>query len=149
MKLIAFKTGDWSNDGHGQTETHIYRSNKTAKEITNAYSQGCDVIGIDMIKSFCRKYQDDEVPISFIALLFNKTQQHDVNFNLDNFYFAESVGFEEIDFSNKDTQQGMFYLGSSDWDGLYRLVCLLGDSELILDKVMLENVLTGGYGVFT
>ncbi len=143
--LIFIQIGDYYDDGHGKYATELYQSNKDVQEIKEAYKKGSLIIGTNMIKSFCKKYEDDGIPISFISDIFKKAGKL---LDFDNFYFSEYIGFEEIDFSSEETQQGMFYLVPEDWAGLYRVICLLGDPELTLKKVKTKQVDVGGYGMF-
>jgi hypothetical protein len=38
--------GDWSGDGHGKSEKVLVESNKTVKEIQNAYKASCKLTGV-------------------------------------------------------------------------------------------------------
>lgn len=38
--------GDWSGDGHGKSEKVLVESNKTVKEIQNAYKASCRLTGV-------------------------------------------------------------------------------------------------------
>lgn len=40
-ELMKLTLGDWSNDGHGKTETIILRSNKSIRQIREAYKKSC------------------------------------------------------------------------------------------------------------
>ena len=45
MKL-RITIGDWSDDGHGVSEQFVYDSNKTVKEIQDAYKASCKLTGL-------------------------------------------------------------------------------------------------------
>lgn len=56
MYRINFVLGDWSNDGHGRTETYHYSSNYSGEEIESAYYRAVLKTGIDIKKSVAVKY---------------------------------------------------------------------------------------------
>lgn len=46
MNKMYFVIGDWSDDGHGKSEKFLIKSNKTCKEIQDAYKASCKLTGI-------------------------------------------------------------------------------------------------------
>ena len=46
MVKVKLTIGDWSNDGHGNSEIYVYESNKTVKEIQKAYMDSCNKTGL-------------------------------------------------------------------------------------------------------
>lgn len=46
MVLVKLTIGDWSEDGHSQYDEFVYTSNKSLKEIQDAYKQSCKKTGV-------------------------------------------------------------------------------------------------------
>lgn len=46
MNKMYLVLGDWSGDGHGKSEKVLVVSNKTVKEIQNAYKASCKLTGV-------------------------------------------------------------------------------------------------------
>ena len=46
MNKVKITVGDWSEDGHNQSEEFVFETNKTVKEIQNAYKQSCKKLGL-------------------------------------------------------------------------------------------------------
>lgn len=54
---MALVVGDWSHDGHEQTETFVYAVNLTPLEVEKAYALGTNIVGVDITKE-CEEYED-------------------------------------------------------------------------------------------
>lgn len=48
MNIFKLDLGDWSDDGHGKTETFYIQTDATLEEIQLAYVAGCNTHGICM-----------------------------------------------------------------------------------------------------
>ena len=46
MGKVKLSIGDWSQDGHNQSEYFVYEVNKTVKEIRQAYKDSCKLTGV-------------------------------------------------------------------------------------------------------
>lgn len=68
-KLVKLTLGDWSDDGHGKTDTIIYLSNKSVEEIRKAYKASCKKTKIRL---------DHETAIGINAADFETAQKHSV-----------------------------------------------------------------------
>lgn len=55
---FKFAIGDWSNDGHGQCEYFVVKSNKPVEEVRESHYQIENVTGINIDK-ICKNYEDD------------------------------------------------------------------------------------------
>lgn len=78
MKL-KITIGDWSEDGHGVYEQFVFESNKTVKEVQDAYKASCKLTGlqfnhndnytgiVDNYRNYrndrqiCTEYEDSEI----------------------------------------------------------------------------------------
>lgn len=52
MNIFRLPIGDWSDDGHGQTQDYLIKSNKTVQEIRELYFQACDKLGFSLDGSY-------------------------------------------------------------------------------------------------
>jgi len=59
MERFKLILGDWSDDGHGKTETFIVESNKPVDEAREAYFEAVKKTGIDFGEQVCRDYEDN------------------------------------------------------------------------------------------
>lgn len=48
--IVELIVGDWSNDGHGQTDVTVIESNLTPSEVKAAYSLGVDKCGYGLFE---------------------------------------------------------------------------------------------------
>lgn len=68
-KIIEFHIGDWSGDGHGQSDTYLVISNKTLQELRELYLAACAELGVRLdghqTLTFdvpCEDYEDSQFP---------------------------------------------------------------------------------------
>lgn len=57
LHIIELVVGDFSGDGHGQTDTTVIRSNLSPKEIRTAYQLGVNKSGVELF-FIARDYED-------------------------------------------------------------------------------------------
>lgn len=60
MNKMYLVLGDWSSDGHGKSEKVLVESNKTVKEIQDAYKASCRLTGVS--------FNDDDDDDDFTGL---------------------------------------------------------------------------------
>lgn len=58
--VIEIEVGDWSKDGHNQSDTFLFKSNYSGNEIDQAFKCLKKVKQIDF-KNICRNYEDSEI----------------------------------------------------------------------------------------
>lgn len=58
--IIEFEVGDWSKDGHNQSDTVQIKSNYSGKELDEAFARMKSETGIDF-QNICEDYEDNEV----------------------------------------------------------------------------------------
>lgn len=46
MNKVKITIGDWSEDGHNHYDEFVFETNKTVKEIQDAYKQSCKLTGL-------------------------------------------------------------------------------------------------------
>ena len=62
MNTIKIVVGDWSDDGHGKTDSFVYQSSATEEEMKEAYNKTCKVLGFDPCKTYFRGYEESSMP---------------------------------------------------------------------------------------
>jgi hypothetical protein len=91
--------GDWSDDGHGKTETFIVdMANLSAKEMQANYDANVKKFGFDP-KKVCEEYQDSEFPLEYIHALVTDglklwDNQDEEPFNFEDEYGPDIYGPE-------------------------------------------------------
>lgn len=58
MYTFQYTVGDWSNDGHGQTDVFFIKSSDPVETLSAAFEAGVKIIGHD-IRKYCENYEDD------------------------------------------------------------------------------------------
>lgn len=74
--IFEIVIGDRSGDGHNQTESFIFNTNKTLAEIQEAYIQSCDLLGVrfhrdledDSKTELCTEWRSSELPEEVVEL---------------------------------------------------------------------------------
>ncbi len=66
VKLVV---GDWSKDGHNQSDDFYVESNLSAKEIETAYKKGTKKVKFDLCKNVASNYEDNILPKKFLDTL--------------------------------------------------------------------------------
>jgi len=120
-------SGDWSNDGHGMTQSIIIRSNLTKEQIEQAYKEGIEIIGFDFKEDYCREYEDDFLPNEIIE----KLKLHGIYVNFES-----------------DNKGDGVHINPDEYTELYLKICQLGDSDFKYTIIKTPEVHIGGYGLF-
>lgn len=68
MFKIKFTIGDWSKDGHGQSDTFIIGSNKPVEHLQKIHLKCIDELGFD-IGDICRDYGESKVSSKILDIL--------------------------------------------------------------------------------
>lgn len=134
MYIVQLICGDISGDGHEKTEIFTINSSLDKTRIENAYNKGVKITGID-ITSMCYDYRDSSISRSVINTL------KEFNEHLFNKYN------KLYDFFEYPVEEGI-YLYSESFIGIYLWISEIGDSSFQYNKLRLECINTGGYGLF-
>jgi len=127
--MIELIVGDWSGDGHNQSEKFCIESSVDKDTLNLAYKKGVKAIGID-ITSFCEEYEDNKIPKD----VFNQ--------------FLELKFFEGEKYKNEDDNDVWTEVDTfvDIWLGTVRI----GDPSITVQLVKLEGSIDiGGYGLFS
>lgn len=127
--------GDWSHDGHSQTEVVTIKSTLTVYELKDAYKKGASIVGVDLQKDVARNFEDSHLEKSYYekfkeaGLLTWKTDT-DLSW-LDD-------GDDEVDVD---------YLEYNSYLHLYLFTVFVGNNKFDYDVI--RNIVDiGGYGLF-
>jgi hypothetical protein len=69
MNNITVVIGDWSNDGHGQTETYHLQSNYSIDKIKTLIKEFQSKFGFDPTDKYCCNYQESYLTLNDIEEL--------------------------------------------------------------------------------
>lgn len=130
--LIKLVVGDWSHDGHNQTDSVQILSNLSKNSINRAYENGSYKIGFDFKNSICVEYED------------NSLCKEKLNILLDHGLWPDDA--ESL---KKDEEE--LYLDSDQFIDIYLFIAKLGDSGFKYKIINYEenpSINIGGYGLF-
>lgn len=126
---VSLVVGDWSHDGHKQTDTITISSNLSSDLIETSYDIGKEILGFDFIQTCCVSYEDNQIEFKYVEKL-------------------EKAGY---DFKNEEkTNSGAVKV----WDaGLYANIYLfivkLGHPDFEWEKTKSSDINIGGYGIYS
>jgi hypothetical protein len=154
--IIELVVGDWSRDGHNQSESFTFNTNMPASEVAKAYKKGCEIVGFDLSKDIASDYEENRI-------------------GWDNLQTLRSFGLPEGSLDDETTPeqskkqnemwQNTSYLKNSpnatrDWSGaclspetfcnIYLFIAKLGNPELEYKPALTysDKLTIGGYGLF-
>lgn len=134
--IIALTVGDWSDDGHGKTATHIYETNLPRSELNKAFDAGTEKVGFNL-ENVCEDYEDNTLLRADYDLLVDAGITW-----TDQEYRPEQWDRED---PNSD-----FTLWHDSFALLWMKIAQLGNPELVFKEVKdnTANIEIGGYGLF-
>lgn len=150
MNTVQLIIGDWSDDGHGKTDTVVVRSNLDARGIEAAYQAGLKKLAEDYDGDFyldmdnlCDEYEDSSLPAK-LRNYFVSRELLDVDMESEAFGYDYSTDWEY----DPDADGTM---DSDSFANLYISIARYGDPLLVIERVsdaydMRINI--GGYGLF-
>lgn len=124
--------GDWSDDGHGKTDTYLINSSLSKDDMEKkAYKAGCEVIGFDMVDTLCEGYEEGSIEKETVeAFALSGLDLLALADKWDREEYAEHGGLSVRDL----------------WVQMWLHVCRLGASDLVA-VVAAGNINIGGYGL--
>ena len=123
--IINLIVGDWSLDGHNQTDTITIESNLGRSEIEDAFKAGSKLLDFNLTQKVCTDYEDDGISKVFIDRLRK--------FNI------------EVEFDK-------YYPGHLNIDSFVKLwldIAQLGNPKFQYELAGLATINIGGYGLFS
>lgn len=140
IRLVA---GDWSKDGHNQSDTYMYEVNLSSEELSEAFKLGAARLGQkfndgnyrgDPAFNFCENYRDSKIPPQVVAAMRRE-------------------GLDPDDFFQRWTDKtdgDADYVAEIDlWPEFWLAVAKLGNPSLTYKKTSDEGwIAIGGYGLY-
>ena len=122
--------GDWSDDGHCQTEQVTIKSNFNKVWINRAYKNGCEKLGFDWCQKAATTFEDPYINEECVSILREVFE--------DNTLLEDGYNNEE------------YLLTPDSYLDIYLRIVKFGDSsfkyEIVSDTN--EQINIGGYGLF-
>lgn len=134
--VIELEMGDWSGDGHSQTQSLHIRTNLTAKQIEAAFKKGARKIGLDITKC-CEDYEDSSLTKDQFEILRKAGWDPE---NCWNYNYAKENGQLDDDDS--------FSLSTDEFADIYIFTVQQGNSDFEHEELNKERIDIGGYGLF-
>ena len=132
---IDLIVGDWSDDGHGNTETFTIQSNLLQGALLDAYRKGCEIAGFDITK-FCNHWEKKYLPANVYTRL--------VELGLD----VENMEMYEHDDSDDSGRKKKYSVWREDFATIYLFLAQLGDPSFRFDRIHTSSIHIGGYALF-
>ena len=130
INRVEFILGDWSHDGHGQTETISIMSNLNRKQIEKAYKKGSKLIDLDIVENLCCDYEDCSVSTDIVVKL--KT----AGYNLSEWVF-DPTGEDDAT------------IDSDEFLEIYLFITKKGNPIFEYKITRSDAIEIGGYGLFS
>jgi len=132
--FITLTLGDWSHDGHSQTDVITVRCNVDKKDLEKAYKKGTKKLGFDLTEDVCADYEDMSASADVIEKL-------------------KTAGIKPEDFienEDEDDEGWSFAYNVEAFASLWLRIAQLGDPDLKYELVETNpnNINIGGYGLF-
>lgn len=131
--LITLVVGDWSGDGHSQTDKTVIESNLNSQEIGLAYNKAAKLIGFDFIEQVASDYQDNRL----LKIDAEKIQKY---IKLDNL----ETPYDE----DEDEDDGTYYIDQDTYISIYLNYVKLGNPDFEFKIINIDEIEIGGYGLF-
>jgi hypothetical protein len=130
MHKINFTVGDWSKDGHNQSDEYVVESNLKAGEIKRAYRVGSRKVGFDLNKDVAADYEDHIMNEEFYNRLIELIPEAEQHFTADNERYFED--------------------GPTSYLKVYFEIVKLGNPEFVYTILNDKNptINLGGYGLY-
>ena len=125
---IKVVCGDWSNDGHGMTESITIKSSLTKDQLESSYINGSRILGLDFRKTVAKNWEDNIMSQEQMDLLHK-----------------QNIYVEVDDYYGKD---GYYALTSEDYIEIILKICELGNLGFEYEKIKSDEFHIGGYGLF-
>jgi hypothetical protein len=135
MNTYMITVGDWSCDGHNQSDNFHFTTNKNKKEILIAFRKACRKANVDLEEhgknSLFKDYEDSTIPPDKLKRL------KDIGVNFDSFDNMEDEEDEGLPCTPEDVFKLVMELAKTELPDLqYKII----EPECILNNI--------GYGVY-
>jgi hypothetical protein len=135
---FTLTTGDPSRDGHNQTDTTAFMSNRTIGEIKKSYCMAAKMHSLDITEQ-CTEYEDSRLTEDYWTRARAAFHASPSVLNLSCLVDYDNVGYDE---------DGA-YVSSDEFMELYLQTAKLFDPDLVWKEASTNNDhFIGGYGLF-
>ena len=135
---FTLTTGDPSRDGHNQSDTTAFMSNRTLQQIKTAYAQAARKYGIDITRQ-CEEYEDSRLNKKYW------TAAREAFKNVPELMVAGCLYADEDGEYDEDNA----YVGNDEFVDLWFQTAKLVDPELVWEEAPTSNDhFIGGYGLY-
>ena len=126
---VKIEIGDWSHDGHNQSEKHILEVDGST-DIMVDYTKGSKKLGFDLINDYCEDFEDNSIPREMVHKI-------------------RELGFE-LEMDDEEEEDDKYYIYTDLYLKIYLIICKIGnpefEAEIVADKD--RTIQLGGYGLF-
>lgn len=136
--IITLSIGDWSKDGHNQSDEVIIETDLTAKQLDAAYKKGVKIVGVDLVKDCCHEFEDNTISVSDAIKMLEAG-------------VFELAGWDGIDAETIESEEGIKDVFSDGWETLYFAFCKIGNPKFKYKKHKDDRQVLriGGYGLYS
>jgi hypothetical protein len=144
--ILNFTVGDWSNDGHGRTETFPVQVNTSdPNQVSAAIHAGAELCGLTRPTRYylqaCEEYEDNSFPSEDLLALI------EYGFVPDTDEIDITLAYGPDDLLEEGTE---VYPSPKAWASIHVFLANLGDPTLNATLLPPTPTLTiGGYGLFS
>lgn len=146
MKKYKIEVGDWSKDGHNQSDIFFVECNMNPgsndgdwanndNSPNTPYSKGSIKVGFDLINKVCNDYEDRSISNEYV----------------DKVVELYPKLLDEIALEKNDDDETHNVCDAEAWLNLYLIICKIGDSEFkykIVEESKDCTLTIGGYGLY-
>jgi hypothetical protein len=124
--------GDWSDDGHGETETVVIKSNLNHVWMSRAYDQASAILGFCFVNDVATEYEEPYISMEAITKL------------------REILEEPELLDGVVDNEAGCIGISTEEYLDIYLKIIKLGEPDFKYEILGQENevIKIGGYGLF-
>lgn len=157
------EVGDWSNDGHNQSDTKLIDV-PHGVDTKDAYVRGEQIVGFKL-DDFCEEYEDSSFPVEHLKSVFEKARELSVPISFGKYDDLEIInedGFDAIfegEYPIAEKENNTVYLSPDSYFGIWLAILNIGivaarNGELgLLAYEVVESDNTpvhyiGGYGLY-
>lgn len=136
--LYNLVVGDWSLDGHNKRKNFVLMTSLSQEEIERCYEEGTKLLGYDMTKNLCCKYED----VQLTSEAYDAFVAQGYDFHCDSKEQATDLYYFSI-FDEDFIELYLFVLGKG------AEILGLGDISLFKIQEPEHNFNIGGYGLYS
>lgn len=128
IKLVV---GDWSDDGHGKTDSYLVKTNYSAADIKRSYER---VLKTHKLRAPCNDCEDNRVDINIVELL----AQHNIKTS------------DILEYDKKNETYSFVDCGQDYFSELYLRISSVILTDLVYEFIDsdIATLNVGGYGLF-